>query len=98
MATLTILFPNSDPGICGDNTLCSNNQGGFECACLSGFSSPTGIVDAATGCVDMDECALGIDFCGDGPIALNCTNSNGGYDCTVPDPATLADGDGRESY
>ena len=44
--------------LCGENTLCTNNFGGFACECLSGFFAPDGVV-GADGCQDADECTLG---------------------------------------
>ena len=73
---------------CGDNSICDNTDGGFECGCLPGYE-----MDAANNaCVDIDECSIGIcSSVAAGEITGNeipnlsadsCQNFNGGFVCT----------------
>ena len=82
------------PDLCGANTLCSNNFGGFACECLSGFIAPSGTI-GPDGCEDADECTLGTHLCEQGGFPLTCINTPGGYECEV-DPTTFQDGDIKE--
>ena len=43
---------------CGDNSICDNTDGGFECGCLPGYELTA--ADGFPQCVDVDECAIGI--------------------------------------
>ena len=67
---------------CADNASCTNTDGGFGCACNSGYEG-----DGFT-CTDVDECGAGTDSCDD--VAV-CTNTTGGFACACDDGY---DGDG----
>ena len=62
---------------CHEDAACTNNLGGFECACKKGYKG-TGDV-----CVDIDECARPV-----GPLLnnchryANCTNLPSNYSCS----------------
>ena len=57
---------------CAEFATCTNTEGGFECACLTGFEG-----DGQT-CVDVDECTLRLDNCADD---ARCENTDGGFEC-----------------
>ena len=69
---------------CGDNSICDNTDGGFECGCAPGYE-----MDANNQCVDTDECASGTcdTIAHDFPNLAGggCQNFNGGFVCTCPD-------------
>ena len=66
---------------CGENTLCVNTHGGYQCACESGheFNPPT-----ALQCADINECAAATDSCGANAL---CANTLGGHICGNECPA-----------
>jgi hypothetical protein len=70
---------NDDP--CGPNAGCLNTPGSFTCACFDGFA---GDDPFGAGCLDLNECQLGID--GHLPCAevAVCDNTPGNYTCTCP--------------
>ncbi|KAL1420962.1 hypothetical protein MTO96_004329 [Rhipicephalus appendiculatus] len=70
---------------------CTNTPGSYFCSCHPGYElSPDGIT-----CVDVDECARGLDSCSGG----RCRNTQGGYSCTCTDGLLPApDGKGCVDY
>lgn len=58
---------------CDANAACSNTEGGFACACNTGF------VGDGTTCSNIDECAAGTDDC---DSHANCADSEGSFVCT----------------
>ncbi|XP_070782131.1 thrombomodulin-like [Enoplosus armatus] len=56
----------------GDNFVCVNTVGGFQCICKDGFKV-TGAL-----CVDVNECASA-------PCEHKCTNTDGSYACSCYD-------------
>jgi len=57
---------------CGDRH-CINTHGSFECGCEDGYEA-----DESGTCVDIDECARGIDSCG---ANAKCVNDPGSHHC-----------------
>jgi len=55
---------------------CENSIGGFTCVCPPGYSG-TGI--GTSGCLDVNECATGLNNCDANAI---CTNLTGSFGCT----------------
>lgn len=55
---------------------CTNSVGGFSCGCPAGFTGD-GVGD--TGCIDIDECAMGVADCS---VHARCANDVGSYTCT----------------
>ena len=47
-------------------------MGGFDCTCEPGYVLTEGV------CVDVDECAEGLDNCGTNE---SCSNTDGGFEC-----------------
>ena len=65
---------------------CVNTEGSYECVCADGFKPArrfalTGEVFGA-GCIDVDECLINTDQCGD---FSTCENTYGSYDCVCLD-------------
>lgn len=58
--------------LCGDNAVCRNLPGSYNCTCDAGFEG-----DGMT-CTDVDECALGAHFCG---TDASCVNQPGTFSC-----------------
>ncbi|KAM9840148.1 thrombomodulin-like [Aulostomus maculatus] len=56
----------------GENFMCVNTVGGFQCVCRSGFRMTGGV------CVDEDECVSA-------PCEHTCINTPGGYNCSCYD-------------
>jgi hypothetical protein len=70
---------------CDPRTSCTNQEGSYTCsACPDGFTG-----NGHAGCVDVDECAAGLDACS--PL-VTCANTTGSYTC-APCPAGFR-GDG----
>ncbi|HIN84973.1 MAG TPA: hypothetical protein EYN06_00730, partial [Myxococcales bacterium] len=69
------------------NTVCANNDGGYECVCADGF-----IADTDGACADVDECAGMVDPCADA-ANTTCANNEGGYECAC-NAGYAADADG----
>ena len=70
--------------VCGDaNAVCTNNDGSYDCACMTGFGR-------SISCPDIDECTLGTDNCS---ADSTCTNTEGSFECACNDGF---DGDGVE--
>jgi alpha-tubulin suppressor-like RCC1 family protein len=82
-----------DPEICGDG-LCDNTPFsgvlGYQCECDDGFEFDP---KKSTTCVDIDECAQGLDNCA--PEAT-CTNGAGDFSCTCPEGTLDVNGDGSQ--
>lgn len=63
----------NDPRQCpGENSVCVNKPGGFECICKAGYSTRNGQ------CVDVNECVSG-------PCEHECHNTHGSYKCSCYD-------------
>ncbi|CAI5675717.1 unnamed protein product [Oreochromis niloticus] len=68
---------------CGENTICMNTNGSYNCQCKGGFRSPTRKVNFTVGgCIDIQECLEIKDICG--PNA-KCENAIPYYSCTCDD-------------
>uniref|UniRef100_I3J0K5 Si:ch211-241f5.3 n=1 Tax=Oreochromis niloticus TaxID=8128 RepID=I3J0K5_ORENI len=68
---------------CGENTICMNTNGSYNCQCKGGFRSPTRKVNFTDGrCIDIQECLEIKDICG--PNA-KCENAIPYYSCTCDD-------------
>ncbi|KJH42724.1 calcium binding EGF domain protein [Dictyocaulus viviparus] len=66
---------------------CINRPGTYECRCIDGFEG-----NPQKGCVDVDECAVGLQRCG--PHS-KCINTVGGYECEcLPGFERIAEGAG----
>ena len=70
----------SSSNICGDEGKCVNLEGSFDCECPSGFvfageikqKSNQADPDSNKGCIDIDECSLYFNPCGQGKgVCLN---------------------------
>jgi alpha-tubulin suppressor-like RCC1 family protein len=72
---------------CGSNRACSGDENAPACTCVEGYEP------SANGCVDIDECAEGLDDCDEMPEA--CVNTPGGFDCQCTAPY-VGDGVGIE--
>jgi hypothetical protein len=68
---------------CGENSVCTNTEGGYDCACADGYTATD---DGA--CEDIDECAAEQSPCGENTV---CTNIDGNYDCACADGYTATD-------
>lgn len=62
-----------NPNLCPNGT-CVNTPGSFHCVCDTGFE-----LNAQGACVNIDECARGLDNCD--PNAT-CTDTEGSFTCT----------------
>lgn len=71
-------------GACAEIPLASWVAPGFVCNCDMGYEQ----ADTPGGrtCVDVDECARGLDDCTPPPAGL-CTNTIGGFECSCQTPA-----------
>lgn len=47
-----------DATSCGENQICSDNHGAYNCSCGVGYSGTVGI-GAPTTCSNVDECQAG---------------------------------------
>lgn len=72
-------------GICSIGATCAFDRETAEtsCTCTAGTEG-----DGTVECLDIDECALGIDDCTGDAV---CVNTYGGYDCACPDGYTFDD-------
>jgi hypothetical protein len=61
-----------DASACPSYSDCYNTDGAYECICWDGYEFDGSI------CVDIDECALGLDECSS---YADCMNTEGSYDC-----------------
>ncbi|HMI93067.1 MAG TPA: hypothetical protein VK509_16970, partial [Polyangiales bacterium] len=67
----------TDNGGCDPLTACSQSGGVVSCgSCPPGFTG-----NGSTGCVDVDECALGTHDCA---ATATCSDHDGGFACTCP--------------
>lgn len=57
---------------CGERSVCRLEGGSASCACAAGFK------DTASGCADVDECAVDNGGC---DVETPCKNMPGGYTC-----------------
>ena len=68
------MHENNTTRICGDEGTCVNLEGGFDCECPPGFVFTTDNLEdtnilnhtSTNGCVDIDECSLYFNPCGQG--------------------------------
>ncbi|KAM9843255.1 adhesion G protein-coupled receptor E5 [Aulostomus maculatus] len=69
--------------LCGDDAICLNTDGSFNCQCKDGFISSEGTPifepDTSAKCQDINECADKNDICGPG---AKCSNTAPYYFCT----------------
>jgi hypothetical protein len=63
----------ADSNPCGENEVCRNTIGGYVCECEYGLHKQD------DQCVDVNECATGIDEC-----SHICENTYGSYKCHCP--------------
>ncbi len=74
------LEPCAEPdGDCSRPEPCTASDAGVACSCPKGFRAAD---DASAMCVDIDECAEGLDNCDTDPKA--CRNREGGFVCRCP--------------
>ncbi|XP_042054482.1 putative wall-associated receptor kinase-like 16 [Salvia splendens] len=76
---------------CKANSACVDSTtglGGYRCKCDSGYE---GNPYLDPGCIDIDECATGLNDC---IIKKGCSNKPGDYDCVCPKGHS---GDGRKN-
>ncbi|XP_040919558.1 adhesion G protein-coupled receptor E2 isoform X2 [Toxotes jaculatrix] len=70
-----------DKDICGPNAICSNTSPYYNCTCLDGFISTSGVKRLSHGgnvtCTDIDECQEE-KVCGQNAA---CVNTQGSYHC-----------------
>ncbi|XP_033098103.1 uncharacterized protein LOC117102007 [Anneissia japonica] len=66
--------PVNGTGPCSINAQCVNNNGSFACGCSDGYSGD------GFACLDIDECNVRTDKCGQ-----TCTNTAGSYTCGCMD-------------
>ena len=82
-------------------TICTNNDGSFNCDCDVGYTrgSADGTCDGGNcvgNCIDIDECLLRIDTCHD---RTECANTDGRNDFKkLVDALTLCHGDSGYPY
>ncbi|XP_007233219.3 adhesion G protein-coupled receptor L4 [Astyanax mexicanus] len=80
--------------ICGENAVCNNTEGSYDCTCNTGYKS-TGKVNFQTNdgthCTDIDECEDG-QICG---LYSKCHNTNGAFYCSCLRDYTASSGAGR---
>ena len=62
---------------CEEHGVCSGEADAPVCTCAKGFER------VGEACVDIDECARGLDGCDGAPDA--CVNQEGGYACACPE-------------
>ena len=70
---------------CANEATCENLNGGFRCSCAAGFSGNGKI------CLDVDECAAGLDSCNAG--TETCVNLSGGFRCDCAAGFVSVDGE-----
>ena len=63
-----------DPEICGDNAVCINFNGWYDCKCIPGYE--INLDDEE--CIDINECANGENKCSDN---ADCNNTPCSYTC-----------------
>jgi len=85
---------------CSDvGSVCINNVGSHECACVNGFVD-VGVTDgkkAGEVCEDVDECAADDDnVCTTAADGGVCTNTVGSYECGCADGFRLVEGSATE--
>ncbi|XP_031115886.1 wall-associated receptor kinase 3-like isoform X2 [Ipomoea triloba] len=64
---------------CSKNSICTNTEGGYECACEKGYE---GNPYLHPGCLDIDECENGQNNCSEN---FTCKNKPGGFSCHCKD-------------
>lgn len=62
-----------NPNLCQNGT-CVNTPGSYHCVCDPGFE-----LDANGACVNIDECARGLDNC---DVNATCVDTEGSFSCT----------------
>lgn len=58
--------------------LCTNIHGSFECSCFKGYEAILNHDTNRVECIDIDECATGVNKCN---LDAICTNTDGSYIC-----------------
>ena len=64
-----------EPNICGDNSICNNLNGSYDCKCINGYE----MNQEDEECIDIDECKNGDNGCS---ANSDCRNNDGSYTCT----------------
>lgn len=81
------LTASCGPGTCMEIPLASWTPPGFVCVCDPGYEQADTPLRT---CVDVDECARGLDDCTP-PPAGRCTNTIGGFECSCETPAFVGE-------
>ncbi len=92
--TLEAPTTTTQPHNCHADADCINLDAAFNCTCKVGFRG-----DGVVSCVDIDECAEGLDACDKTPsphagvsVRATCTNTHGSHDCECVAPFFSGDG------
>lgn len=72
--------------ICGENAVCHNTQGSYDCDCLAGYTSIQGVCrGGSASCFGREGRVTDIDECSNSPCGhsdgVQCVNEPGTYRC-----------------